>query len=116
MDLGFRQADGTLSTDGFNPYGNGNWQVVFDPKLFAVPTGTFEIYHIALTGPLGSVVQVWIDRRFYEISPHGDINSWDPNQAMHLIGGGQTVYFYWNSGIVPVPMVTVDLRETAILS
>lgn len=114
-DLGFRQATGALSTDGNNPYGNGNWVVTFDPKLLAVPTGQFEVYHIALTGPLGSQLQVWIDRTFYDVTNHGDINSWDPNETLHLTGGGQTVYLYWNTGATPAPMVTMWLRESAII-
>jgi hypothetical protein len=113
MDLGYRQAAGKLSTDGYNPYGNGNWSVTFDQDIFAVSTGAFEVYHIALTGPLGSLVQVWTDRTFYDITNHGDINSWDPNNPMELTGG-KTLYFYWNTGLVPAPLVTIWMRQPAL--
>jgi len=114
-DLGYRQATGTLSTDGQNPYGNGNWVVTFDPQILAVSTGSFEVYHMALKGPLGSSLQVFIDRTFYDITDHGDVNSWDPNETLHLVGGGQTLYLYWNSGLAPAPMVTIWIRESSLL-
>ena len=110
--LGFRQATGRLSTDGQNPFGNGRWVATFDPKLFAVSTNAFEVFHIALTGPLGSQLQVWVDRTFYEITQHGDVNSWDPNHPLHM-NGGQTLYFYWNLGTTPTPFVTVWLQEVS---
>ena len=108
--LGFRTGNGVLDNSGNNPYGNGFWTVTFDPKIFAVSTGDFEVYHLALTGPTGSRVQVWIDRNFYDITNHGDVNSWDPNEAMHLMAGN-TVYFYWNTAAAPAPVVTAWLRE-----
>lgn len=110
--LGFRQAAGALSTDGNNPYGNGMWSVTFDPKIFAIATNEFEVYHIALTGPVGTTLQVWVDRTFYEVTQHGDVNSWDPNHPLHM-NGGQSLYFYWNSGIAPAPFVTVYLQTTS---
>ena len=108
--LGFRQATGVLGSDGQNPYGNGLWAVTFDPKILAVSTNDFEVFHIALTGPLGSQVQVWVDRTFYEITQHGDVNSWDPNHPLHM-NGGSTLYFYWNSSVAPAPMVTIWLQQ-----
>lgn len=114
-DLGFRQASGVLSTDGTNPYGNGFWVVAFTPAVLAVPTGTFEVYHLALTGPLGSQVKVYVDRTFYDVTNHGDVNSWDPQHTLHLIGGGQTVNLYWNTGNTPVPQVTLWLQESSII-
>ena len=114
-NLGFRQATGVLSTTGANPYGNGLWTVTFDPKVLAVPTGSFEVYHMALKGPVGSQVQVYVDQTFYDITNHGDINSWDPVNTLHLIGGGQTIYLYWNSSVAPAPTVTIWLRESSAL-
>ena len=114
-DLGDRQATGVLGTDAGAPYGAGNWVVTFDPEKFAVATGEFEIYHIALTGPTGSKFQVFIDRTFYDANNHGDLNSWDPNNTLHLIGGGSTLYFYWNTGVAPAPEVTIWLKESSAL-
>lgn len=111
--LGFRQSSGVLGNDGMNPYGNGNWVVTFDQADFAISTGEFEVYHIALTGPTGSQLQVWVDRTFYEITQHGDINSWDPNEPLHM-NGGSTLYFYWNLGTSPAPLVTVWIRQVGI--
>lgn len=112
--LGYRQKTGVLTTDTGAPYGVGNWVVEFTPADFAVSTGKFEVYHMALTGPLGSQVQVWTDRTFYDISQHGDINSWDPNVPMPM-DGGKTLWLYWNSAVAPAPMVTVWIRQPPIL-
>lgn len=114
-DLGYRDASGTISNDGTNPYGDGFWVVTFDPKIISVATGGFEVYHLALKGPNGSSVQWYVDRTFYDITQHGDVNSWDPNSPLHLIGGGSTVYFYWNSNALPAPMVTMWLRQSPAL-
>lgn len=112
--LGTREATGEIDNTGANPFGDGFWSVRFDPQKFAVSTGEFEIYHVALTGPLGSRVQWWIDRTFFDITNHGDVNSWDPNEPCHLMAGS-TVYFYWNTGATPQPAVTVWLRLPPIL-
>lgn len=110
--LGFRQAFGVLSSDGMNPYGNGFWTVTFDPKILAVSTNDFEVYHLALKGPTGSQVQVYVDRTFYDITLHGDINSWDPNRVLPM-NGGSTLYLYWNIATLPAPQVTIWLQRTS---
>lgn len=116
--LGYRQVSAVITSNGQNPYGDGNWVATFDPKVFAASTNDFEIYHMALTGPAGSSIQVWIDRTFYDTTPHGDLNSWDPNEPLHL-SGGNTLYLYWDSSNTPVtgltPLVTVWLRQTSVL-
>lgn len=113
--LGDRQSVGRIDNTGENPFGNGFWTVTFDPALFTVATGEFEIYHVALTGPAGSRVQWWIDRTFYDITNHGDVNSWDPNEPCHLMGGN-TIYFYWNTAAEPAPKVTVWIRQLPLLT
>lgn len=112
--LGWRSATGVVDNSGNNPYGTGKYTATIDPKVFAVAANTFEIYHMAITGPAGSQCQVFVDRTFYDITPRGDINSWDPNQTLHMIGG-QTLYFYWNLGTGASPQVTVWLQETSPL-
>ena len=112
--LGDRQSTGVIDNSGFNPYGNGFWCVTFDPAKFAVSTGEFEIYHMALKGPLGSQVQWYIDRTFYDITNHGDVNSWDPQQPCHMTAG-DTVYLYWDSAVTPAPTVTVWIRQPPVL-
>ena len=108
--LGYRQASGVLGTDSADPYGIGMWVVTFDPAVMSISTGDFEVYHIALKGPTGSQFQVYLDRTFYDVNNHGDVNSWDPNQTLHM-NGGQTLYFYWNSAATPAPTVTLWLRQ-----
>lgn len=113
--LGDRRGVGKIDTSGKNPFGNGFWTVTFDPAIFSVSTGQFEIYHVALKGPAGSRVQWYIDETFYDITNHGDVNSWDPNEACSLMGGN-TIFFYWNTAALPIPTVTVWLREPALLT
>lgn len=112
--LGERTADGVIDNSGNNPWGNGFWTVTFDPAKMSVSTGEFEIYHLALIGPAGSRVQWYIDRTFYDVTNHGDINSWDPNEPCHLMAGN-TIYFYWSSAALPVPSVTLWLRMPPLL-
>jgi len=107
-DLGNRNAQGFL--DSSNPVLAGGWTCRFDPK--DLPADQFEIYHIALQGPGGRVF-VYIDTGFYSVSPRGDVNEYDPKQAMK-IRPGQTVYFYWNNSLAmsapSTPQVWIYLR------
>lgn len=106
-NLGSRPMTGVL--DPSNPLGAGNWTVRFGPREFGIPID-FEIYHIAVMGPIGSTFQVFIDSVFYDNVPHGDVNSWDPNQAMYL-QPGRTLYFYYSVATGAPPQVTVFCRE-----
>jgi hypothetical protein len=109
-NLGNRSAQGVL--DPLNPKGVGFWTVKFDPK--DLPADQFEVYHIALTGP-GGYFFVYIDTAFYSTSPRGDVNEYDPKQAMP-VRPGQTIYFYWNNAIAtPRPEVWIYLRTPQIL-
>ena len=112
--LGWRMATGAVDNSGNSPYGIGNYTATFDPKVFAVAANQFEIYHMALVGPAGSSLQVWVDRVFYDATSSGDLNSWDPQQTLHMIGG-QTLYLYWNTGTGTTPQVTIWMRETTPL-
>lgn len=109
--LGPRTQNGVilLNSDQPNPYGDGNWTVVFGPAELS-SFNRAEVYHIALQGPASSQFQVYLDTTFYDIAPRGDINSWDPAQPMH-IEPGQTIYFFFNSSANPTPKVTIWLRE-----
>lgn len=112
--LGDRQKEAQVSNDGMNPYGVGFWVVEFTPADFAVSTGKFEVYHMALKGPLGSQVQLYLDRTFYDITNHGDVNSFDPNTPIPM-EGGKSLYLYWNTAATPKPMVTVWIQQPGIL-
>lgn len=113
--LGDRQAFGEIDNSNQNPFGNGFWTVKFDPAILSIATGEIEIYHLALKGPLGSKVEWWNDRTFFDITNHGDVNSWDPNEPCHVMAG-TTIYLYWNTGALPKPQVTVWLRQPPILT
>ena len=112
-DLGSRGKTGSIDNTGFNPYGLGLYSVEFTPKDFAVGANIFEVYHIAVKGPAGSTLEVWINQTFYSATPRGDINDWDPNIPL-VLRGGQSLIFYWNSNAAPVPLVTVWMRTPAI--
>lgn len=108
-DLGNRSAYGVKSTD--NPEFPGGWTCTFEPA--DLPTDQCEVYHIALKGP-GGYFYVYIDNAFYSTSPRGDVNEYDPKQAMK-IRPGQTIYFYWNNAIGTIqPQVWIYLRTPAL--
>ncbi len=111
--LGNRVATGTIDNTGANPYGPGFWRVKFDQRVLALSTNAFEVYHIALTGPAGSSLQMLIDRTFYDTTPRGDLNSYDPVNPL-IMRGGQELNFYWNSSSLPAPSVTIWLRSANI--
>lgn len=106
-DLGSRQLTGT--PDASNPLLAGGWTCAFTPRVLGIPED-FEIYHIAITGPAGSVMSVFIDTIFYSTTSRGDINEWDPNIPMY-VQKGRTVYMYWNSALAPAPQATIFCRQ-----
>lgn len=110
-NLGQRRANG--AADNSNPLGAGNWTVTFDQSVLGIQI-PFEVYHIAISGPSGSAMQVYLDTEFYSYTSRGDINEWDPSQPMH-VRPGQTIYFYWNSSITPIPVVSLFCREPSLL-
>lgn len=106
-NLGSRQATGVV--DPSNPVTAGGWTVAFTPQVLNIPQH-FEVYHIAVKGPVGSNFQVYQDTSFYDAVPRGDLNSWDPAQPMH-VQPGRTLYFYYSSAVAPAPLVTIYCRE-----
>ncbi len=102
--LGSRQARGAAG-DVTNPFGPTRWTVAFTPAVLSIPDD-FLVYHIALSGPAPSQVQVFIGTVFYSYAARGDVNDWDPSQLMY-VRKGETIFFYWNSGTAPVPVVTL---------
>jgi hypothetical protein len=110
--LGSREGTGVKTTAASlfaNPYGVGLWQVLFDPKVLAFAQNVVECYHIALKGPAGSAVQVFIDNVFFDATPNGDINSYDPQHPI-VLRGGQSLVFDWNVSATPAPFVTTWWR------
>lgn len=106
--LGVRSVTAKLNSDPTN--NPGNWTAVMGPGQIGINQNYFELYHLALkNGPAGSVMTWNVDNSFYDITSHGDLNSWDPNQALELTPG-QTLYFYWNVGTGVAPTVTAYFR------
>lgn len=108
--LGNRPKQGFLDPD--NKIAAGNWTVAFYPQDFQIPND-FEVYHIAVMGPAGSLFQVYVDSEFYDYVPHGDVNSWDPNNALYL-HPGQIVYFYYSVSTGSAPFITLRCREPLV--
>jgi hypothetical protein len=100
--------------DKNNRYVPGAYTVTMGPQQMGVSLGEFQCYHITIKGPPGSSFQVYVGNKFYDFVTNGDINSWDPNQPMKLVGGN-TVYFYWNTHTGMVPTVTMFFEEMSPL-
>lgn len=83
--------------------------MAFTPEILALRE-PFEVYHIAVQGPTNSRFRVYIDDMFYDAAVRGDINSWDPNQAMR-VGAGSTLFFYYNVATNPPPRIRIYLRQ-----
>lgn len=107
--LGFRAKTGTLLAA--NPILSGGWAVQFTPADVRIQE-PYEIFHIAVQGPSepSCNMQLWLDTIFYSITVRGDVNDYDPNQAIP-VRPGQTVNFYWDTTTNPAPMVTIFCRQ-----
>jgi hypothetical protein len=105
-DLGPRTATG--AADPGNPLGAGNWTVSFPPSVLTVQQPTFEVHHIALSGP-GGYFEVYRNEDFWDTSLLGSQNSWDPSQPL-LLRPGDTLNFYWSVATGAAPKVTLWLR------
>lgn len=107
--LGYRSGNGVV--DAQNPFSPGGWAVAFTPTILAIKEA-FEIFHIAVQGPDDPAcnLQVWIDTRFYSATVRGDINDYDPNQAIP-VQPGETVYLYWDTNQNPAPKVSIYCRQ-----
>lgn len=102
--LGRRSATGFLNPG--NPLGAGNWSVRFTPA--DLYPADFVIYHAVLTGPGGSF-RVFIDDAFYSVAPRGDINEYDPVNAMY-VRRGESILFHWTIATGAAPAVTIYAR------
>lgn len=77
---------------------------------FRVNISFFELHHLVIqNGPPGSSFTWYLNNQFYDVTPNGDINSWDPNQALELTPGDELT-FTWNKSTGTAPTVTVFLR------
>ena len=88
---------------GINPYlPKTGWDVLFQPDDFKMSEPEFEIYHIALDGPVGSSVSVLVDNHQWDFVNQGWSNGWDPSQPL-LIKSGQSLQFCWNVAFTSPP-------------
>jgi len=121
--LGFRTKLGVTDSTGINPYLPGSgWDVIFTPDSLPQLTW-FEVYHIALDGPIGSSAAVLLDNQPWDYINQGWANGWDPSQPM-LVTNGLTVAFCWNVAATAGPFnrttniqaqATLWLREREVL-
>lgn len=109
IDLGPRTATGKADTTGQNP---GNYTVVFDPAAIGTTPSRYEIYKMIVSGPAGSeITSIKRDNALWDVAAVGDLNSWDPNQALPM-NDGNTLFYFWSapSSATPAPTVTIWLR------
>jgi hypothetical protein len=88
----------------------GNWTAVLGPSQMHISHPSFELYHLTIKGgPVGSSLTWYVNNNFYDVTPNGYLNSWDPNQPLEL-SPGDTLYFYWNASTGTAPIVTGFFR------
>lgn len=115
------QQDGPL-TGLINPYLPGTgWDVIFTPQDLGVTETEFEVYQIALDGPIGSSAVVMLDGHEHSYVQSAWANTASDEPAM-LVRFGQTIQFCWNVAATAgpynrttniQPRVTLWLRRLA---
>lgn len=69
------------------------------------------IQWIALVGPAGSTVSVFVDTVFMDVSPHGDFNRADYYAGIPL-ARGRTFRLVWSVGTgTPVPTASIGCTD-----
>lgn len=94
-----------------NPILATAWTVEIRPDD-GLPPADFEVYHIAITGP-GGTFRVYLDDELYSVAVRGDINEYDPNNAI-FVRRGQTIFFYWSTGSGSAPRVWIRCRQPEV--
>ena len=100
-------AEPALDSRGDNPFGNGFWVARFYPAQ--LPRVPCQIASIAISGPPGSQVRVFVDSRFATGTSRASLNQWGGETID--VDPGQTVIFYWNTAAAPAPKATIWLQE-----
>ena len=93
-----------------NPRGAGFYSVIFGPA--DLYPDDFEVFHAFLSGPGGNMLP-YIDDTPYGAAARGDINEFDPRQAMP-VRRGETLSFHWNVGVGPIPLIVLYSRALGI--
>jgi hypothetical protein len=94
-------ADSDLTAQ-INPYLPGTgWVIIIATGDLSITETEFEVYHIALDGPVGSQVTVLINGAEWDYAD-GWANGWDPNQPL-LLDSGDTIQLAWNVAATSPP-------------
>lgn len=114
-DLGKRDTLPVINTpallsDGSSPYGNGFWSARWDPV--SLPRVPFEIWHMAVRGPSGAALQLYVSTRLVSATSRASLNEWDPSQPIPVDpGAGESVIAYWNTAATPKPYLAFYMRS-----
>jgi hypothetical protein len=88
------------------------WGATMSSVDINISISFFELYHLCLVnGPPGSSFTWYVNNKFFETTPHGDLNSWNPSQPLEM-SPGDTLTFAWSTGnaTTPAPMITAYFR------
>lgn len=91
-----------------NPVFAGGWTITFERS--DTPRVPFEVWHAAIKGPANSTLQVYLDETFFGNVVRGDINDFDPFQAI-LVDPDTNIYFHWSVASGSAPTGTVFFRS-----
>ena len=100
-DLGSRTLTGVSDLNkNLNPYLPGSgWDVLFTPDVIASNLTDFEVYHIALDGPVGSSATWQRDGKTIGWMA-GWLNEWD---AVMSLDQTSELQFFWNVAFAAGP-------------
>jgi hypothetical protein len=112
-DLGKRDTVGAaapaLDSSGLNPYGSGFWVSRFDPQV--LPRVPFEIYRIALRGPSGIQMQLYVDTSFATGTLLGSLNQFTAGAGEEIpVDSGSSIILFWNAATAPAPFASLYFR------
>jgi hypothetical protein len=111
--LGYRSANGVLSTRGKYTPGTNLWVVTFTTQIFGMGDADFEIWHGLVRGPGGQFL-VYIDEAGYGAGQSGLINEYAPSGGAMYIRKGQEVSLNWSIGTGLAPQVWFYLRQPEV--
>lgn len=78
---------------------------------FALKNVDRVLQFIALTGPAGSTISVFVDTVFMDTTPHGDFNRADYYQGIPIARGRQ-LRLVWSVGIgAPIPVASIGCTD-----
>ena len=100
-----------------NPFLRGTgWTVVFDQNTLSSNLTGCEVYHISLTGPVGSQVAVLRNAKVWDYAL-GWLNGWDPSQPLPLGSSTQVgqIAVCWNVAFTAPPYSATNIQPSATL-